>query len=504
MKQRRQFKNPVWVLLFMILLWGCEMDYLNEMPESLQQLPPALEEAKAWYNAQKQGQEVLLFPKTRAEEGILFYTEPSWTYYYETENSRYKALDVALTDRIGLDFVSQENLHLYHKTGNYSYRRSYTRLVILTDKTNARKTGFLMTIIPSADYTREHPGQIDKTTYLRRDQKLDGIILFHNLNGSFSNGWQYTKGKVTGSIHEILFNSGLSMSFPDSIQTVTCELLSCSYSVLNPETKGGETPIYGGELPEANANGQQPEENKGGITIAITPPGAGNTGNYENNNSGSGGGGGGNGFSGVPPDSLKYPSLHQVCDWKKSKLTDSQKSKLNENIKSFIKLYPKTKKLLDYRKSQNNYMGFEINPTESRGQSARYSQGKNILYVFSADILSSQGILEEIFHSTQFHCFYKSGPVPGVRNIEFEAKLCYDLFCKEESFHNSPCGWVVSYVDAVEFDKFVTKLIETQNFDARLLEMYKELGMSWNDPHYPKGTFDPSFTPKLIEYLYKK
>ncbi len=247
MKPKIRLKSPFWTFLFIALFWGCERDYLTEFPDVSTAPTSSLEEARAWFSARGPHGDVWLHLQTRSGGGLLFYSEPSWDYYCETETSRYSAIDVAMTDRIGLDFVPRENLEYFRTTGNYNYRRSFTRLVILTDKKNGKKTGFLMTFIPSAEYAGKHLGRLNRTTYLQRDELLDGLVLFHNLDGSFSNGWQYTRGMITGCIPELL--PALDAPVPDTgaIKYVTCELMPCSYRVI--ATRAGATDTTGVAVP---------------------------------------------------------------------------------------------------------------------------------------------------------------------------------------------------------------------------------------------------------------
>ena len=296
MKPKIRLKSPFWTFLFIALFWGCERDYLTEFPDVSTVPVSSLEEARAWFSARGPHGDVWLHLQTRSGGGLLFYSEPSWDYYCETETSRYSAIDVAMTDRIGLDFVPRENLEYFRTTGNYNYRRSFTRLVILTDKKNGKKTGFLMTFIPSAEYAGKHLGRLNRTTYLQRDELLDGLVLFHNLDGSFSNGWQYTHGTITGSIPELLPALDAPVSDTGAIKYVTCELMPCSYRIIAtravvtdstvapgitdttsssegnttiPDTTSSPS-IDGGVLPEVNVPPSTDDPNKGGtITIPV-------------------------------------------------------------------------------------------------------------------------------------------------------------------------------------------------------------------------------------------
>ena len=37
-------------------------------------------------------------------------------------------------------------------------------------------------------------------SYLKRDKKFNGTIIYHNMNGEYVNGWFYTDGEITGAV----------------------------------------------------------------------------------------------------------------------------------------------------------------------------------------------------------------------------------------------------------------------------------------------------------------
>lgn len=226
-------KKYFWILMSMILavpltFLGCqdtlEIDDYNN--SSFTGGTP-LEQAITWYNAQKNGDPVLLTSLSRSGEGQLFYTEPSWKYTCTSSNEELSVVDVDLTDRIGLDFVSETNLSKFKESGEYRYRRSYSRLVIMTDKASLQKSGYVMTILPSLWYIEHHEADIHLNTYLRREPNLDGYVLFHDLNGQFVNGWRYESGKVTGRIKSL----SPGHQEEESNTTFNYETMPASYTV---------------------------------------------------------------------------------------------------------------------------------------------------------------------------------------------------------------------------------------------------------------------------------
>lgn len=131
-----------------------------------------------------------------ASPNMLFFTEPSWEFYKESQSKDFSVIDVDLTNRIGLDFVTAENLEAYKGTEDMEYRRSYTRFVFTINLEAQEKDGLLMTIIPSVKYTKEYQDKISNNTYLHRGANIDGSILFHHIDGAYMSGWVYEKGQV--------------------------------------------------------------------------------------------------------------------------------------------------------------------------------------------------------------------------------------------------------------------------------------------------------------------
>ena len=207
--------------LLLIAISGCEKE--NEMePAELEdkKMTFSVDMARNWYQTNVQSEKVLLqasSPTLRSSnESAIFFTNPSWKYYAVTQNEKATAIDIDLTDSIRLDFVPEDNYKAYNKTGNWKYKHSISRLVILYPKNGSLPIGFIMTIIPSKEYIDADLERVKRVTYLKRDKKYDGILLFHNTNGTFSNGWIYKDGNITASLKE---NAGNISNNTVSIQT---------------------------------------------------------------------------------------------------------------------------------------------------------------------------------------------------------------------------------------------------------------------------------------------
>jgi len=80
----------------------------------------------------------------------------------------------------------------------------YTRLVFRTNKETGETVGFLMTVIPNLEWLEKSNFKpFMEVTYLFRSKDFGGMIWFHNLDGNFSNGWKYEKGKINGTIKQM-------------------------------------------------------------------------------------------------------------------------------------------------------------------------------------------------------------------------------------------------------------------------------------------------------------
>jgi hypothetical protein len=111
------------------------------------------------------------------------------------------------------------------ETGDMRYTMSVTRLVIKAERSaqNSKTAGFFMSIAPSPEYLESTDFKpFGKVRYLERDSCFSGAILFHNLDGSFSNGWLYKNGKI---IDQLSANGAVNQA---KGRTVNTKAASCT------------------------------------------------------------------------------------------------------------------------------------------------------------------------------------------------------------------------------------------------------------------------------------
>ena len=185
----------IFVMLLLIAGYSC-MEELRDSPGDGND-SNAIEQAKKWYEANKPEETVF-----RSSDGkIKIAVKPEWKNAFSKKNGKYEAVETELMSWGMYSFTIPECMEKFVETEDIRYRQSYSRIVFLTDRKTNETVGFLMTQVPSLEYLEKSNFKPFKTAnYLHRDNNFGGWILFHNLDGSFSNGWIYEKGKITGAI----------------------------------------------------------------------------------------------------------------------------------------------------------------------------------------------------------------------------------------------------------------------------------------------------------------
>ena len=165
---------------------------INEMLNGI--TDPEVRKAIAWF--EEHGQDASL---ARAGETHPLFSMmvPAWSYaFVRSSNDEYRTVEVPIWAYSRTLFTLPENAIAYDETGNSMYIQSLTRLVILTNKKKGTTQGFFMTLIPSKEYMDAKNFNVYRSTYLSREKDFDGYVYFHELDGSFANGWRYANGKI--------------------------------------------------------------------------------------------------------------------------------------------------------------------------------------------------------------------------------------------------------------------------------------------------------------------
>ena len=197
-----------WVALISIpfgILFACKEYDEQGYPQKEPKLDRATEiaNARTWYESQ-----AAVRSRTRASskedspQGTLLNMEPNWKLTYRRKNDRYRTVESVMTSNERVTFLSPELINKLEQDRDYRFKKSITRLIVRTDRETQEVVGFTMTIIPSIEYLELTAFNPFHNTYVNRDEHFGGYIIYHNLDGTFANGWKYVDGKITHTVSE--------------------------------------------------------------------------------------------------------------------------------------------------------------------------------------------------------------------------------------------------------------------------------------------------------------
>jgi len=130
--------------------------------------------------------------------------KPRWEYSIIEQNNTHQAVEIILEMDKAFNTVTPETDEEYRKSRKKEYLRSKTSLIYLTEKKTGATNIFLMTIVPDLSYLVSAKfDPFKKMSYLKRDNKFEGLIYYHNLKGEFVNGWVYKEGKVVATMEAL-------------------------------------------------------------------------------------------------------------------------------------------------------------------------------------------------------------------------------------------------------------------------------------------------------------
>ena len=195
LKNKRSKIIAIFVLLLFIVVYACHEELDNSLGNESNKR--AIELAKSWYEMNKPA-----LPAFRSSDrSVEVPMKPEWSRALSKKNDKYEIVETDIMTFGMIMFVHPECMEKFKETQDEKYRRSYSRLVFRTDRKTNKTVGFLMTQMPNPEFLEKSNFKpFRKTNYLERDKDFGGWIVFHNLDGSFSNGWVYEDGKITGKI----------------------------------------------------------------------------------------------------------------------------------------------------------------------------------------------------------------------------------------------------------------------------------------------------------------
>jgi len=122
--------------------------------------------------------------------------KPDWKHTYTIKEKDYTAVHVGLGMKGTFSFITPENRKAYETTGDKRYLKTFTRMIVLTNKKNKSTSGFLMTLVPDKAYYESTHFNALRSNYKQWQKGYSGYVFYHTLEGKFINAWKFENGKV--------------------------------------------------------------------------------------------------------------------------------------------------------------------------------------------------------------------------------------------------------------------------------------------------------------------
>lgn len=124
---------------------------------------------------------------------------PLWDKAKESNRRRYEVVEIPIQTKGHHIIVDAETAMRWKPGDKADFIRNTARFVVLYDKKTKKIQSFVMIFVGSYDYLRK-THSMGRNSYLYREPDFDGSVLFYSLNGTFSNGWKYSEGKIIATI----------------------------------------------------------------------------------------------------------------------------------------------------------------------------------------------------------------------------------------------------------------------------------------------------------------
>jgi len=194
------------ILLFLvsIVFWGCSEEISKDVSDN-QDLTPSLtiEKAKEWYEANFLSSASEGLFKVKTNDSTVFALKPllNWDIAQLDNDSLWSVVELPWEYENGKVTMTLPEVKSYVENNNVDFK-PILRLVILKNKQTGETYGFKMAVIPELNYMLSKGGDVSSNDYFDRDANFSGLIMYYSVDDKFVNGWQYSKGKITGALKQ--------------------------------------------------------------------------------------------------------------------------------------------------------------------------------------------------------------------------------------------------------------------------------------------------------------
>ncbi len=184
--------------LFLFLVYSCRKDLVTTKQQESDENTIML--AKQWYN-----KAYPLSVKLKSKLNIQNVDTSKWTDVLSPYWDKGVVFESKKMDFIEFPALKSGDVSFSTKSVNpnlFNYKKSSSISSILIIKRQGVYSAYTMTILADSAYLKGDYGKITNNTYSHREKDFTGLVLYHSLNGSFVNGWQYIDGVVTNAVYE--------------------------------------------------------------------------------------------------------------------------------------------------------------------------------------------------------------------------------------------------------------------------------------------------------------
>lgn len=451
-------KLPICFILLIGIIVACQKEII-EVPDDSE--ANNIEDAKRWYESN-------VFKGIETKGGNMPYgklrANPDWSRAIFSNHNESKTVEVPLIFDQEIGITSKDSYEKWEKSKNESLLNSKTLLVIETKNNN--KTGFLMTIAPDMDFRINNDYEAFNSSYKKWQKGFSGAILYHHYDGSYSNGWKFTNGKVTNKIIYVGEDKLLIEFLPKGcthyfwVTTIT----DCTYK----KATTGCVVVY--------------QSWDYMYSICDYNSGGGGSGGYE------------------PGTQSSTPTLDLIYH-ANSDLSLTQKAILESAVTEFKSKNPIITKIWESLLSSRVKIIFKINPntpiipgTNQRAPAYLSVNGDSIGFR-DESCITEFNLEEELIHKYQRY-YYGSQFNSIKRNYEFEAKVLRDVSCDELL-----CPFIASqgFSSPIDIQLYTQWIIELQRGETTLnYQLFNSFCSRWSYPSPPNNYCDQSFTPSVL------
>ncbi len=206
----KKFVFLIFIIALIFVINSCKEQIIDptDDPEHF-----SIQDAKLWLRSNYEND---IYLKSAGKDKKKHYFNQLWEKAKTYDNQKIEVVEIPLESDKIIGFLTEDILELIESTGYSEYGLGETRLVIQKYKATGKITAHFMTISGDPEYMDITDFKLNKNTYLKKEYDFSGMVLFHNLDGSFHIGWKYKNGEVTHRISsQSSSNSGIRLKVAD-------------------------------------------------------------------------------------------------------------------------------------------------------------------------------------------------------------------------------------------------------------------------------------------------